>query len=335
MQVVVEAQYKFDISVVIVSLNTCNVLRECLESVRRESRSLRVQIIVVDNGSSDGSQEMVEREFPEAVLIRSNVNLGFGGANNLGFQSAGGRYIVLLNSDAFLTEGALERSVRHMDEDQKVGLGGGRLVGRDGSLQPSARKFPTLLDDLIVRSGLAARFPQSRFFGRFDRTWASVMEPAEVDWVPGAYSIIRADLLATAGPFDPRFFLYYEEVDLCKRIKHLGYSVCYWPDISIIHIGGESSRQMRSVEMSKVGRQLILWRMRSTLLYYRKHSGVIVTTLAMLLEVLWYWQRFLRLRFSSDPNRRAIADSEKRQAATMARAWRETRGGKLSPAQPW
>ena len=331
----VQTQYEFDISVVIVSLNTCNVLRECLESVRRESRSLRVQIIVVDNGSSDGSQEMVEREFPEAVLIRSNVNLGFGGANNLGFQSAGGRYIVLLNSDAFLTEGALERSVRHMDEDQKVGLGGGRLVGRDGSLQPSARKFPTLLDDLIVRSGLAARFPQSRFFGRFDRTWASVMEPAEVDWVPGAYSIIRADLLATAGPFDPRFFLYYEEVDLCKRIKHLGYSVCYWPDISIIHIGGESSRQMRSVEMSKVGRQLILWRMRSTLLYYRKHSGVIVTTLAMLLEVLWYWQRFLRMRLSSNPSRRAAAGSEIKLAASMAQAWRETKGGKLSPVQPW
>ena len=135
-------------------------------------------------------------------------------------------------------------------------------MGRDGSWQPSARKFPSILDDLIVRSGLAARFSHSRFFGRFDRTWASVMEPAEVDWVPGAYSIIRTDVLAAAGPFDPRFFFYCEEVDLCKRIKQIGYSVCYWPDISVIHIGGESSRQMRSVEMSKVGGQLTLWRMR-------------------------------------------------------------------------
>lgn len=335
MSTVIPTQHKFDVSVVIVSLNTRNVLRECLESVRRESRSLRVQTIVVDNNSSDGSQDMVGEEFPEVVLIRSEVNLGFGGANNLGFQSASGRYIVLLNSDAFLTECALERSVRHMDEDEKVGLSGGRLVGRDGSWQPSARRFPTILDDLIVRSGLAARFPHSRFFGRFDRTWANVMEPAEVDWVPGAYSIIRADVLAVVGPFDPRFFLYCEEVDLCRRIKQLGYSVYYWPDISVIHLGGESSRQMRSVEMSKVGAQLTLWRMRSTLLYYRKHSGVLIAALAMLLEILWCWQRFFRLWFSSNPDRRAIANSEKRQAASMAQAWRETKGGKLSPVQPW
>lgn len=335
MSPVISTQCKIDVSVVIVSLNTRNVLRECLESVRRESRSLRVQIIVVDNGSSDGSQDMVGQEFPEVLLIRSKVNLGFGGANNRGFQSVEGRYIVLLNSDAFLTEGALERSVYHMTADQKAGLGGGRLVGRDGSWQPSARKFPTILDDLIVRSGLAARFPHSRFFGRFDRTWASIMEPAEVDWVPGAYSIIRADALAVAGPFDPRFFLYCEEVDLCKRIKQLGYSVCYWPDISIIHIGGESSRQMRSLGMSKVGAQLTLWRMRSTLLYYRKHSGVFTATLAMLVEVLWAWQRFLRLRLSSSPDRRANAESEMRLATTMRQAWRDTEGGKLSPVQPW
>lgn len=303
--------------------------------MRRESRSLRVQIIVVDNGSSDGSQDMVAQEFPGVLLIRSEVNLGFGGANNLGFLSVEGRYVVLLNSDAFLTESALERSVLHMNADQKVGLGGGRLVGRDGSWQPSARKFPSILDDLIVRSGLAARFSHSRFFGRFDRTWASVMEPAEVDWVPGAYSIIRTDVLAAAGPFDPRFFFYCEEVDLCKRIKQIGYSVCYWPDISVIHIGGESSRQMRSVEMSKVGGQLTLWRMRSTLLYYRKHSGAFIATLAMLLEVFWYWQRFFRLRLSSNPDRRAIAKSEMRLAACMVQAWRETKGGRLSPVRPW
>ena len=335
MATVTPRKYLFDVSIVIVSLNTREVLRECLQSIRRETRSLRVQTIVVDNGSRDGSQDMVEHEFPEVSLIRSTVNLGFGGANNVGFQSASGRYIVLLNSDAFLTDGALELSVRHMDQDPKAGVGGGRLLGRDGSLQPSGRLFPTLLDDLIVRSGLAARFPHSRFFGRFDRTWASTMEPAEVDWVPGAFSIIRPEVLAVVGPFDPRFFLYYEEVDLCKRVKQLGYSVCYWPDISVIHIGGESSRQMRSIEMSNIGGQLTLWRMRSTLLYYRKHSGSVVAALAMLFEVLWYWQRFLRMRFSSNPERRAIAKVERLQAASMSQAWRETKGGRLSPAQPW
>ncbi len=327
--------FSYDVSVVVVSLNTRNVLRECLESVRRETRSLRVQMIVVDNGSADGSQQMVEVEFPEALLIRSEVNLGFGGANNLGFESARGKYIVLLNSDAFLTEGALERSVLHMEENPKAGIGGARLIGRDGSWQPSARKFPTILDDLIVRMGLAARFPRSRFFGRFDRTWANAMEPAEVDWVPGAYSIIRAEALCAAGCFDERFFLYSEEIDLCKRIKVLGYSICYWPDIAVIHIGGESSRQMNTVELSKVGSQLTLWRMRSALLYYRKHSGLLAAALAMALEIVWYWVRFFRRQFSSSADRRSSAKMELRLAGFMAQAWRETRGGRLSPTQPW
>src|SRR5579859_66705 len=147
----------FDVSVVIVSFNTRDVLRECLQSVRRSTGSLRVQTIVVDNCSADGSREMVQHEFPEVLLVCSDINLGFAGANNLGFESARGRYIVLLNSDAFLMEDSLERSVRHMDGNPHVGLGGARLIGRDGSWQPSARKCPTILDDLILRSGLAAR----------------------------------------------------------------------------------------------------------------------------------------------------------------------------------
>src|ERR1700677_1485856 len=122
---------------------------------------------------------------------------------------------------------------------------------------------------------------------------------------------------------------------MCRRVKRFGYSNCYGLDVSVIHIGGESSRQVLSTNMSKVGAQLTLWRMRSTLLYYRKHSGIIVTTLVMLSEVLWYWQRFVRMRFSPKPERRATAGVEKRLIAIMAQAWRETKGGKLSPVQPW
>jgi GT2 family glycosyltransferase len=326
--------FQFDVSIVIVSFNTLAVLRECLLSVQCETGSLSVQVIVVDNASTDGSPAMIEQEFPDIVLIRSEINLGFGRANNLGFEAARGRYVVLLNSDAFLTEGSLERSVAHMDANPQAGLGGARLIGRDGSMQPSARMFPSVLNDLIVLSGLAARFPQSRFFGRFDRTWANEQEAAAVDWVPGAYSIIRAEALAAAGPFDPRFFLYYEEVDLCRRIKQKGYSIWYWPDISVVHIGGESSRQVRSLELSRSGAQLTLWRMRSTLLYYRKHHGL-GAAFAMLAELGWYWMQSQRRRFSRDPDRRAMARADRLMASTMGQAWRETRGGRLSPAQPW
>ncbi len=328
------SQYPFDVSIVIVSFNTRDVLRECLQSVYRETGELRIQIIIVDNGSTDGSAEMVGREFPEVLLIQSKVNLGFGGANNVAFESSQGRYIVLLNSDAFLMPGSLQRSVRYMDQNPGVGLGGGRLVGRDGSRQPSARMFPSVLSDLIVLSGLAARFPKSQFFGRLDRTWADEMQAAEVDWVPGAYSIIRAEALAKVGGFDSRFFLYYEEVDLCKRLKKKGYSIWYWPDIVVIHIGGESSRQIKSLELSQTGAQLTLWRMRSMLLYYRKHHGL-VAHFAMLAELLWYWFRLQKRKFSVNPARRMSAETDRRLVSIMAQAWRETRGGRLSPAQPW
>jgi GT2 family glycosyltransferase len=328
------ASLPFDLSVVIVSFNTRDLLRECLRSVYRAAGSLRVQVIVVDNASVDGSPAMVADEFPDVTVIRSEVNLGFGRANNLGFQSVRGRYAVLLNSDAFLTPGSLELSVAHIEANPRIGIGGGRLVGSDGSLQPSARMFPTVLNDLIVLSGLAARFPHSRFFGRFDRTWADEDEAAEVDWVPGAYSIIRREVLAEVGYFDPRFFLYYEEVDLCRRVKQRGYTVWYWPDVRIVHIGGESSRQVPSLEMSRAGAQLTLWRMRSMLLYYRKHHGM-AARFAMLMELLWCWLQWQRRRLSRDPERHSRARTDRVLVSLMGRAWCDTRGGRLSPAQPW
>jgi GT2 family glycosyltransferase len=323
-----------DVSVVIISLNTQKVLRECLECLARESVGLTVETIIVDNGSKDDSVAMVRAEFPAVQLIETGENLGFGRANNVAFEKARGRYIVLLNSDAFLTPDSLRKSVEKMDRDPKIGLAGARLTGRDGSWQPSARMFPNILTDFFVLSGLSGRFPKSRLFGRFDRTWADQMQPMAVDWVPGAYSILRREALEKVGHFDPRFFLYYEEVDLCKRIKAAGYSIWYWPDIVVIHIGGESSRQMKSLQMSKAGSQLTLWRMRSTLLYYRKNHGL-QAHLARMLETFWFSQRALRKQRSKDPERRAAAEGDLTHVALMRQAWAETKGGRVSPPQPW
>jgi GT2 family glycosyltransferase len=323
-----------DISIIIISFNTREVLEECLQSVFRECGSLTVQAIVVDNASTDQSPEMIEQKFPQVELIRNKVNLGFGQANNIGLAIARGRYVVLLNSDAFVQKGALERSVAHMDANPRAGLGGGRLMGRDRSDQPSARMFPAVLSDLIVLSGLAAKFAKSRFWGRADRTWADRNQAAEVDWVPGAYSIIRPEALQVAGVFDPRFFLYYEEVDLCKRIKECGYQIWYWPDIEVVHIGGESSRQLSALELSRSGAQLVLWRTRSMLLYYRKHHGF-KAGLAMLTEIVWYWCRSLKRQSGLTSAFRATASSDRYLISLLRQAWRETRGGRMSPAQPW
>jgi GT2 family glycosyltransferase len=323
-----------DISILIVSFNTCAILRECMESVVAAKGSLSLEVVVVDNNSHDGSAEMIEHEFPWAKIIRSNTNLGFGNANNRALEAATGRYIVLLNSDAFLQPDSLVLSIQKMEANPHVGLAGGRLVGRDGALQPSARRFPNLLRQLIVMSGLASRYPRSMFFGQTDRTWADPMADAQVDWVPGAYSIIRRDVLDKMPLFDPDFFLYYEEVDLCRRIRKAGYRIMYWPEIVVTHIGGESSRQIKTLEMSASGAQLVLWRMRSTLLYYRKHMSL-RTQAARWLEVGWYRLRALRNRLRDGDQSAALVRNQNRLAELMHRAWHETKGGRVSPPQPW
>jgi GT2 family glycosyltransferase len=326
------AGYTYEASIVIVSFNTRDTLGECLETVQREASGLRVETFVVDNNSRDGSPEMVEEKFPEVRLIRSTVNLGFGAANNLALQSAQGRYLILLNSDAFLSPGSLRLAVDHMRRQPEVALGGGRLVGRDLSWQPSARMFPTVRTDALVLTGLAARYPKSKIFGYFDRTWADPSLPAQVDWVPGAFSIIRAEVLEEVGLFDPRFFLYAEEVDLCRRIKNAGYEIWYWPDILVTHVGGESSRNMSSVDLS--GAQVVHWRMRSTLLYYRKHHGN-MASLAKWLELGLYRVFSFRNRFSLEPRRKLRRQKYKNLAAAMRLAWIETEGGRTSPPRPW
>ncbi len=325
-----------DCSVIIVSFNTREVLRECLEALAGGQGGLMIETIVVDNASADGSAAMVAEQFPEVTLIRGGANLGFGPANNRGFAVATGRYLVLLNSDAFVGPETLAASVALMDAEPDIGLAGGRLVGRDGSWQPSARMFPSLLNEFLTISGLSARWPQSRLFGRVDRTWADEHAAADVDWVPGAYSIIRRDLTEGLGGFDERFFLYFEEVDLCRRIKAAGLRVVYRPEIEVVHIGGESSRTVKRLSFSSSGSQLTLWRMRSQALYYRKHHGRLGARWSMALERGWHRLRAWRnARRAADPQAAAKAEESRVLVALWRQAWQETQAGRVSPPQPW
>ncbi len=322
-----------DASVVLVSFNTRDLTRECLTSLY-QTAGVELEVLVVDNASRDGSAEMIEQEFPQARLFRTSVNLGFGGGNNLAFPHARGRYVVLLNTDAFLKEGALERSIAHMDAEPRIGVGGAKLVGRDGSWQPSAHLFPSPLNDLLRISGAAARFARSRFFGREDFTWAGPDQAVDVDWVTGAYAVIPRTALEQVGYFDERFFLYYEEVDLCRRMKQAGYVVRYWPDVEVIHLGGESSKTMKDLRMSRSGAQLELWRMRSELLYYRKHHGVTAWA-AKEIEHLWHFARRCKNSLGFAPGDAEKADESKIVTRLLQQAWRETSGGAVSPPRPW
>lgn len=317
------------LSLVIISFNTRELLRACLQNVYQQLATVPVQaeVIVVDNASRDQSAEMVEQAFPQVQLLRSPINLGFAAANNLGFTHCRGEYLVLLNSDAFFHDGALAQALQLMEQHPQVGMGGGLLVGRDGCWQPSARQFPSLLNDFLSLSGLAARYPRSRWFGRADRTWAAVEQPAAVDWVPGAFAIVRAQIVQQLGGFDERFFLYYEEVDWCRRIQHAGWQIMYWPSIKITHIGGESSRTLDQA-MSNSGSQLTLWRLRSAYLYYRKHHGWQAVA-ARTLEYRWHWLRALRHRHTDK------AQVSQQLLQLIQQAWRDTDGGRVSPPRPW
>jgi GT2 family glycosyltransferase len=319
------------VSIIIVSYNTKEHLKRCLNAVRASAEGIAYEIIVVDNGSSDGSVQSMRTEFPELSLIESGENLGFAKANNLGFAKSVGEYIVLLNSDAFIVGDSLAVSVELMDRHTEVGLAGGRLVGEDGSWQPSARSFPSIWNDFLTLSGLAGRYRHSRFFGRPDMTYADQDKDLLCDWVPGAFTIIRRSVLEELGFFDERFFLYYEEVDLCLRIKKSGWKIAYWPGVKVVHVGGASTGQFSSRLVTKRGMQMSRWRLQSQYLYYRKNFGWAKAFLSMCFEA-----SFNRLRL----RRNAVRDLEKAEESRVMlelieRAWVQTRGGRVSPPRPW
>ncbi len=318
------------VTISIISFNTKKLLLNCLASVYRAIGHLPAEVIVVDNASTDGSADAVEQEFPQATLIRNETNLGFGSANNIAYNHSSSDYFVMINPDAELEPDALILAVAHMEKNRKAGLGGAHLSTPDGKWQPSARMFPSLLNRFLEISALADYHPSSSFFGRYNRTWAHPKKEALVDWIPGAFSILRRSALDEELPFDPRFFLYSEEVDLCKRLKAAGYEIWYWPDIHVWHIGGESCKSI-SKNLS-LGNQLVLWQLYSSFLYFRKHHGSLYTQFMFFLE--GGWLKLRRLKHQILGNKEKV-DKLSEEIDLVNRAWSETSGGKISPLQPW
>lgn len=321
-----------DLSVLIVTYNSAKLIGRLLEHLARETRDLSAQVIVLDNASRDGTAELVGREHPWVHLIASKDNLGFAAGNNLAARAASGRYLLLLNPDAFPDAGSLQRGLTMLDQHSDVGLAGGELIGADGSRQPSARMFPTLRDEFFTLSGLAWRFPKSPFFARLDRRWADPDQDAEVDWIPGAFVFIPAAVFSHRGGFDERFFMYYEEVDLCRRMQQIGLKIYYWPQLKAMHIGGESAKTVQSARVSRTGSQLESWRMRSGLLYYRKHHGALGAAGLHWLEWSWHKLRQLKAALGGHANK---AEDFSIHCQQLDQAWRDTQAGKVSPARPW
>lgn len=264
------------ISVIIVSWNTRELLAKALHSLPGDNAEFELETFVVDNGSQDGSVEMIRGQFPDATLIENEENLGFAAANNLALQRVHGEYILLLNSDAELLPGALEAMASLLSSVQTAGLVGAWILNPDRSMQASFVDFPNLWREFLILSGIGRRV-----FGN----WYPSHNPKQsrvsrsVDYVSGACLLVRRSAYDDVGGFDDTYFMYAEEVDLCYRMWQGGWQVWYQPEAEVLHMGGGSSRSI------PIKRETDLYQ--SRVIYFLKHHGRFsATVLAGMIFVL-------------------------------------------------
>ena len=244
-----------DVSVVVVTFNSAEWIERCLDSVRG------YETIVVDHGSTDGTIELARQTFPEARLIEQE-NLCMGGGNNTGMRLASGRYFLLLNSDAWVLDDGIEELARFADDHPDAAVLGPRLLNPDGSLQRSARAFPTLWRLTTEYLFLRKLAPRSRALNTFYEGGFDHDEVREVDWLFGACLLVRRDAADEVGLFDEDFFMFSEETDWCYRFRQAGWSVYFFPGAEVVHVGGASH-----------GGRLFAENVRGHLRFLAKHRG--------------------------------------------------------------
>jgi N-acetylglucosaminyl-diphospho-decaprenol L-rhamnosyltransferase len=253
------------VTAVVVSYNSREDLRRCLASLRAHS-GIPCQVVVVDNASTDGSADLVAKEFPEARVIRNRENLGFSRANNKGLREAAGAYALILNSDAELTPGALPALVARLDARPRLGAAGPRTLSPDGTVQVSFGPALTPLAEWRQRHlvrGVKRRDPAA-----LEEAAARAGVEHEPDWVSGSCLLARKDALDAVGGFDESFFLYEEDVDLCLRLRRAGWGVLFTPAAEVVHHLG------RSMEADPARARLEY--PRSHVRFYRKHNGPVL-----------------------------------------------------------
>jgi GT2 family glycosyltransferase len=257
-----------ELSVVIVSWNTRELLDRCLRTLEAERRQVQLEVIVVDNGSADGSREMAARDFPLTRLIANTDNRGFSAANNQGLAAAAGSYILLLNSDTEVEPGSLRALLDFAAGHPRAGIVGPQLLNADGSLQPSGGRFPTPLSTIVELFGLERLTGQPRYGTRRDYSL-----PAVVDEVSGAAMLVRTALLRELGGLDESFAWGYEDVDLCRRALAAGWSTWYVPAARVRHEWG-ASRNLAPVAT-------VLKAIEGRRHYFGKHHGRLAAALVI------------------------------------------------------
>ena len=267
-----------DVTVIVINYNTAHLLDQLFAALKAARNGLRYQVVVVDNASRDQSVQILHTQYPCVELIENKENIGFARANNQALARASGRYVLLLNTDAFVSSDTLSKTVEYMETHPGCGVLGVKLVGRDGSLQPSCRYFPTPWNVFLASTGLKWLFPGAHLVDDMSWDHASVRE---CDWVPGCYYLVRREVIERVGLFDPRYFLYFEEVDHCHAVRRAGWSVVYYPFTQVVHLGGESAASAGPLTASS--RQISALQIESQMLYFRKQYGLVGMLSALIL----------------------------------------------------
>jgi GT2 family glycosyltransferase len=254
-----------DLAIVIVNFNSKDDLRKCLDSVFEASRGeLKIRVCVVDNSSTDCSGNMVASMFPQVNLIRRPDNPGFATSNNAVLQSTRARYYLVLNPDVVVMPGSIEEMVAYLDRNPDTGIAGCKLINSDGSLQDSCRRYPDIITIALRAIGAGKLFPNLPRLRRYLMKDWNHSEIADVDWIFGSCMVIRYEALCDTGLFDEKFFMYYEDVDLCYRMWQ-GWKVTYLPDISMIHHHRQLSHRIGQI-------RLRLIHLKSAIYFFRKHG---------------------------------------------------------------
>jgi GT2 family glycosyltransferase len=278
-----------DLSIVIVNYNVKYFLEQCLHSVERASRNMETEVFVVDNNSVDGSCAMVQEKFSWVKLIRNDENLGFSVANNQAIRESSGKYVLLLNPDTVIEEDTLDKCMSYMDEHPDAGGLGVKMIDGNGEFLPeSKRALPSPGVAFYKIFGLSRLFPKSRIFGRYHLGYLDRDKVHSIDILPGAFLMLRKSALDEVGLLDETFFMYGEDIDLSYRLIKAGYKNIYFPETTIIHYKGESTK--------KGSLNYVMTFYNAMRIFARKHfSRNMARTYSLIINMAIYFRAFLAL----------------------------------------
>jgi GT2 family glycosyltransferase len=250
------------LSIVIICWNDLRVIRDCLRSIFEGTHNTDFEVIVSDNGSVDDSTEFIHKHYPAVRVVENQQNLGFARGNNVGICASRGEYVLILNPDTIIHDGALDKFVGFADRHPEAGAFGCRVLNPDGSYQVSARLFPTIRRYWVSALGLS-KLSSAFVYEEYPR-WRGDTERS-IDWQSGCCVMFRGDLLRRLGGFDEQFFYHFEEVDLCRRVWNAGQPILFTPEAAITHLGGQS--------VNRFPVRFEIEKHRSRYRYFYKHFG--------------------------------------------------------------